>query len=796
MLSVTLTLVASPASTQPPAAAQPPTAASVLEDRAVVETDAGQYAAAIRDANAAAAMHAAAGDERRRGRALTQVGFAQVQSGDYRAGKTTLTTALALASTAGDDEGRILAIMNLGNVGFFLGSYGEAAERYDAALGIADAHRPEAWARHDRRLLLVDKGALDLRLGRHQEALVWFRQAQAAGPDLPPREQGQILMNLGVLYRRLGDPIKALKEYAAAAELFSHEHQIDGEIAVMKNRGIVLALDLGQLDAARATFSDVLDRATRTGTMREILQAHLYRGETELRLGLLGPARQDFASSLETARALRTPEEEWKALYGLARTELRGGNVATARMHLESAVRVIENLREAIGVPTLKSDYFNDKRDVYDVLISIELPAGDPQRLFALIERNHSRAWRERLGMAGEITLRAVQQALPAGVTLLDTWSSSWGSAIVTVTRDGAQVRRIEISEPAVRSLVTALSAGPGSGWRASAATLAAGVLPGGLPVGTSHTLIVPDGALTLLPFELLPIDGRLMIERTAVSYTPTAAMLFRKPAARRSAAVPWTPAFRGFGDPRFASASLDDTASLHARLAASAEEVRAIASELGGRSILHLGADNRKAYLNDAAEQAPILHLATHAVADPNAIERSRILFSPALGARQDADYLFLKEAYDLPLEHVELAVLSACDTERGELLRGEGVRSFSRAFLASGARSTVTTLWRVPDAPTAAFMKVFYYELQRGAPRDVALQTAKLRFARSGRDLADPHYWAAFILTGEGRRPVPTAIRWSSIAFACLAAIVVLLVAYIARTPAFFPWFPRVAR
>ena len=38
----------------------------------------------------------------------------------------------------------------------------------------------------------------------------------------------------------------------------------------------------------------------------------------------------------------------------------------------------------------------------------------------------------------------------------------------------------------------------------------------------------------------------------------------------------------------------------------------------------------------------------------------------------------------------------------ERPEM-RGEGVQSFSRAFLAAGARSTVTTLWRVADGPTA---------------------------------------------------------------------------------------------
>ena len=760
-----------------PAAAQPPSKAALLEARAKAETDAGRYPAAIRDANAAAAIHATNGDKRSEGRALNLTGMAEVYAGDYGAATAVFTNALALATTARDDEERAEVLSNLASVDFFLGRYADASASYDAALAIADAHRADPWAPRRRRILLVNKATLDQRLGRDQEALEWYRQAQAAGPDLRPREQAQILVNLGVLYRHLGDPVKALQQYDAALALFAREQQLDSELSVMKNRGIVLALDLGQLDAARANFSEVLDRATKANSRREILQAHLYRGETELRLGQLDPAEVDFANALEIARALRTSEEEWKALYGLGRTELRRGNVAAARQHLESAVQVVESIREAIRVPTLKSDFFNDKRDVYDALISVELPAGDPGRLFALIERSHSRAWRERLGLTGDVALGTVQHLLPEGVILLDIWSSSWGSAMVTVTRGAAQVNRVEVSEPAIRALVDALSAGPRSGWRASANTLSAALFPRGLPAGTGHLIVVPDGALTLIPFELLPIDGRLMIERTAVSYAPTAAMLLRNPPALRTSWPPWTPEFRGFGDPRFASASLDDPASLRMRLAASAEEVQTIASELGGRSFLHLGADDRKIHLTDATEQAPILHLATHAVADTNAIERSRILFSPATGSKQSADYLFLKEAYDLPLKNVELAVLSACDTERGQLLRGEGVRSFSRAFLASGARSTVTTLWRVPDAPTAAFMKAFYFELQRGLPRDAALQSAKLRFARSGGDLADPHYWAAFVLTGEGLRPIPTAIRWRSIVLGSLAAMVILL-------------------
>jgi CHAT domain-containing protein len=181
---------------------------------------------------------------------------------------------------------------------------------------------------------------------------------------------------------------------------------------------------------------------------------------------------------------------------------------------------------------------------------------------------------------------------------------------------------------------------------------------------------------------------------------------------------------------------------------------------------VLHLGAEDQKAYLFAPEERAPLLHLATHAVADTSNMERSHILFSPPDGSSANADYLYLKEAYALGLDGVDLAVLSACDTESGRLVRGEGIQSFSRAFLAAGARSTLTTMWRVADEPTSDFMEVFYHHLGRGEPRDQALRRAKLRFLNDRSDLSDPHYWGAFVLTGDGFRPVPRAVTWRSVA------------------------------
>ena len=119
----------------------------------------------------------------------------------------------------------------------------------------------------------------------------------------------------------------------------------------------------------------------------------------------------------------------------------------------------------------------------------------------------------------------------------------------------------------------------------------------------------------------------------------------------------------------------------------------------------------------------------------------------------------------YDLDLTGVDLTTLSACDTERGKVIRGEGLQSFSRALLSAGSRAALTTLWRVADRPTTEFMKRFYFELGRREPKAEALRLAKLRFLRSGSALRHPRFWAAFVLNGDGLRPIPRRFGWNGL-------------------------------
>jgi CHAT domain-containing protein len=102
----------------------------------------------------------------------------------------------------------------------------------------------------------------------------------------------------------------------------------------------------------------------------------------------------------------------------------------------------------------------------------------------------------------------------------------------------------------------------------------------------------------------------------------------------------------------------------------------------------------------------------------------------------------------------NADLVTLSACSTGLGKLVSGEGILGLTRAFFFSGARNVTVSLWNVNDSATAALMKSFYQNLNRGAPKSQALRQAKLALLRGKNSTwSQPYFWAAFVLVGIGQ-------------------------------------------
>jgi CHAT domain-containing protein len=746
----------------------------------------GRYDTSMALAHECASVYHALGDTDGEAKAHSDAGFATMNAGNYSDAASELGSALQMSSHTGTSVG---ILNNLGSVYYYQAKYAESFRAYDDALQRMEHVPDKTGDPYLRRVTLLNLAALYQRLGDDQRALGIYRELQQSPSGMAPRDAGVLYANLGVLYRHLGDPQKALETYRHAERFYEIQHDVDGEIGVRMDIGILLAYDLARLGEAVKVFTDVLARAEEAKHQRAAMQALLYRGQALYRRGRFSEAKNDFEKALADAGNLGTVEEQWKALYALGRIAEENNQVSLAETEYRDAISRIESIRSKIQLAPLKSGFLADKRDVYDALITILIRRDDMAAAFEYMERRRARVFQDRFsggkGTPGAISLRSVQNALEPSTAMVEFWVSAGVIAAVWITRDSTGFAQRQLTPADREELIRLAGRLPDSlseNWQADIARLN-GFLPQNLvPLADSrykHLLIVPDGFLSLVPYELISVEGgKLLLESHDFTYLPSAVLLSRRSLPER-VRLPWEQQLVAFGDPAIGLSGRDSVVVLDQKtfgpLPGSADEIRQIAAMSNGRATTFLGSDDRKQAFIDASRLgAVLLHVSTHAVADLDNPERSRLLFAPGQAA-QENDFLFLKELYNVNLQGVNMAVLSACDTEQGKLVPGEGIQSFSRALLASGARSALTTLWRVPDQPTTQLVNQFYFFLlKKHKSKAEALQLAKLKLFHSGTALSHPRYWAAFVLNGEGGTSVPVFLAWQVVLLPIPLAIV----------------------
>ncbi len=194
---------------------------------------------------------------------------------------------------------------------------------------------------------------------------------------------------------------------------------------------------------------------------------------------------------------------------------------------------------------------------------------------------------------------------------------------------------------------------------------------------------------------------------------------------------------------------------------------------------ILLTGAEATEEALVRWAPTASTLHLATHGYCDSNVFKQpagairlslldddfpgllSGIVCAGANFERHASladGRLTAEEIGWLDLAHVDLVVLSACDTGVGRAeVAAEGHIGLRRAFLVAGAHTVISSLWAVPDEDTVAFMERFYrHHWKGGLGKHEALRQAQLETLADNRErsgLPGVETWGAFVLDGDWR-------------------------------------------
>jgi hypothetical protein len=655
--------------------------------------------------------------------------------GDLAGGRAALAEALALGARAGTAAAASWASMGLAELATMLGDL-TAAGAYARTASALFARTGDRWGAaqarmHQGDLALLGRAAPAARAAYEQV----LRDAPAVSPSLGVHAHNR-LAYVGLLE---GDTAETARHLDAAWRLAGALRMTEWRQEDTYGRAL-LALRAGRLGEAERRLR-AMDTILAPAALPERADVLTRLAEVHARAGDLGRAAADLAAS-------ETVLDRWRA--SMPERELRAAVVQARKLDWD----------RDLGFATVVHALASGGRVADAYLLS------ERRRARVLLEELARRASLSQ-GDAGRVDVPAVRADAEVRRVLPDSTA-----ALVFLTGSGGEPTTVFVL---ARGGLTAADADAVDDHRAELERLA-GLVAGGddpaelarrlgaafldralaaVPDDVRHLVLVPDGPLHRLPFDLLrTADGRALVERFDVTLAPSASV-----AASWWARAPRAPHPRlvAFGDPtgvRMERAEMVDAAadSTPPRLPAAAEEARRIGRYAPEADVL-TGAAASEARLRRASlADVGVLHFATHAQVDEWSLLRSALLLAPGGG---DDGRVSVDELVGLKVD-ASLVVLSACRSGGGAVLAGEGLQGLTGPFLEAGAASVVATLWPIGDRSAARFVERLYRELAAGARVDDALHRAKQAARAAG---VSPAVWAAFTLTGDGRSR--TALR-----------------------------------
>jgi tetratricopeptide (TPR) repeat protein len=577
-------------------------------------------------------------------------------------------------------------------------------------------------------------------------------------------------------------------------------------------------LELAAVQAQRGHWSDAVGQVQKVITYGRTHGHAAWVGSLQYTLGLLALRQHDQAGAerhLGLALAGTGADrllDRYAIHSRLAELRIEEGQLPRGLTEITTASDELDSLRSRLDDQTLKlmifqTRYGYDEEDLGLATIAAALVRGGyAGPAFRLSEQRRARALDDHLLQAellhtaepgggrhdrhqhGSVEAEMIQSGLPdEGTVLLEylTGPRAQPTTLFMVSRAGLRAFRLAPID-SLADLITRFTGLLQSGAEAESVggELRAALLDSAVAAlgpGIHRLVIVPDGVLNRLPFDLLPLSGgQPVLTRYAVTLAPSAAVALRlwgRPLDSVSGRV------LALGDPAFANervpgqdgaadtyrSAFDESGGL-TRLAASAAEVRTIAS-FSPDPVLKLRAAASESYLKRSPlEGFGIIHLATHALVDDRSPTRTAIALAPGEG---EDGFVGPAELAALRIR-AQIVVLSGCRTAGGMVVGGEGVQGLTSPLLEAGARSVVATIWSVGDRSTARFMSDFYLGLARHKPVGEALRAAKVAaIARH----ASPAEWAGFEVIGDPLALVPlrepvSRLPWIIVAGAGLLA------------------------
>jgi len=236
---------------------------------------------------------------------------------------------------------------------------------------------------------------------------------------------------------------------------------------------------------------------------------------------------------------------------------------------------------------------------------------------------------------------------------------------------------------------------------------------------------VVPHGVLHQVPFHALHDGHSYLIDAFEISYALSATAFAlggqkKRPTFRRGLVM-------GVADALIPEVDAE-ARSVARQLERAGVQTELLTGELAKRERLQLN-----------ATECDVIHLACHGL-----FRADNPMFS---ALKFHDDWLMAADVMQLHLDS-SLVSLSACESGRNQVILGDEVIGFPRAFIGAGASSVLVSLWLVQDETTVALMSDWYQHISAGVSSAAALRYAQQALRER---YPHPYYWAPFVLIGQ---------------------------------------------
>lgn len=750
------------------------TQANALTNMAMLDVRLGNYARALqlldRSRQRYAAMQYATGEAN----ALGQQATAWLGLGELQRALASADSMLAIARDKGLAQTVAAALEIIADVHARAGNHRLAlrqlaeADSIDAALGLAveqgiNLRRTAA--------ILEEMGDAETSTAAARRALAVHRAAEAHA------ETVYDLLQLAQA-RRAAKDLRGARAFADSAATMAADHGNDaalrevvavragvaldakdpkGALALLRDlprRDLVTDWPLNDLRAEAWIALERLDEA-RADAERAVEQLERQRGslgEGPLRAMYLRRRTAPYARLIAIHLARRDTVAAFRAAAAVPGRRLAerlggimdGDSAARSTDPGEEALRRIAALEEQLGA----LDGRNDGEQRREIQVALQAARSEYEDALSRRARSPESAVAQRT-----VDVAGLRRSLETDEALLLTFAGPRELHTFLVRSSGVTARRSMIDDEALTARVRVARELLSRQRRQEAEKVLADlrdiVIPAGIDsalAGIRRLVVVPHGALTVLPFAALrdARSGAFLVERHAVSYLPSVSGWLVDSSRRRT------------------STTVAVFAPLSDSLPGTRREAAAVA-RIVGNARLHVGQRSSERGVRQMLESGAAVHLASHGAYDPRSPLFSRMIAGRAGrgGPGATDGRLEIHEILRMRIAS-DLVFLSGCETGLGgsgqpTLQSASDESSLAHAFLLAGARTVVATLWRVGDSTAVGMAESFYTHLAQGRPADEALAAGQREAIKRGHSMT----WAAYAVFERNARKSAASLR-----------------------------------